>query len=104
MRLVVSPSSSVLLVVEEVVDASALTVMLCNSVCEVIHVQTLGLFMSWITLMCTPKHFLGLLPVSRIAIDTSASPRNFRYGESSHKSGSYLIRHILHLLSLVIIY
>ena len=35
MRLVVSPSSSASLVVEEVVDASALTIILCNSVYEV---------------------------------------------------------------------
>ena len=55
MRLVVSPSSSASLIVEEVVDASALMVMLCNSVYEVI--QTLGFFMSWITLICMPKHF-----------------------------------------------
>ena len=50
MRLVVSPSSSASLIVEEVVDASALMVMLCNSVYEVI-------IMNWITLICTPKHF-----------------------------------------------
>ena len=42
MRLVVPPSSSASLIVEEVVDASALMVMLCNSVYEVI--QILGFF------------------------------------------------------------
>ena len=42
MRLVVPPSSSASLIVEEVVDASALMVMLCNSAYEVM--QILGFF------------------------------------------------------------
>ena len=66
MRLVVSPSSSASLVVEEVVDASAVMVMLCNSVHEVI--QTLGFFYELDYINMHQNISLGLLPVSRFAI------------------------------------